>query len=91
MGVEGTINGRIHLIYIIYRETLPQPLCKRGEWIQLGGIRGGLLVLTENKRVNIVSVRRDNTICKGVTIPRTKTRYCKDKNYMIPNKVMSSI
>ena len=30
MGVEGTIKGRIHLIYIIYRETLPQPLCKRG-------------------------------------------------------------
>ena len=25
MGVEGTIKGRIHLIYIIYRETPPSP------------------------------------------------------------------
>ena len=41
MGVEGTIKGRIHFINIIYRETLPLPLCKRGEWIHLGEIRGG--------------------------------------------------
>ena len=30
MGVEGTIKGRIHLIYIIYRDSPPAPLQERG-------------------------------------------------------------
>ena len=29
MGIEGTIKGRIHLIYIIYRDSSPAPLQER--------------------------------------------------------------
>ena len=72
MGVKRTIKGRIHLIFIIYRDSPPSPSAREGSGYIWEGYGGGELVLTESKGVNIVSVRRDNTICKGVTIPETK-------------------
>jgi hypothetical protein len=30
MGVEGTIKGEVHIIYIIYREISPSPSAREG-------------------------------------------------------------
>ena len=55
MGVEGTMKGRIHLIYIIYRDSPPAPLQERG--VDTSGRDTGWLISPYREQRGEYSIR----------------------------------